>query len=149
MRYPDEAFLYDIVEPEKEGYTLVRSCLYTLQALVDRAKALGKSMVIVIDNGNPHHANKVKGFVKRNKEWVRVIWLPRYCPQLNLIERFWKSIKERYFSNFLCKAPEDLVGRVEFVFKTIGYPCRSPAKRKTNGFVIALRDPCRSLSRPA
>jgi transposase len=76
--------------------------------------------VFALDNGYPHNTKKVKEFLKQNKRYLKAFWLPRYAPQLNLIEVDWKAIKEKYFSNFLCKSPDELFWLVRFVFKRLG-----------------------------
>jgi len=76
-------------------------------------------MVVVLDNGYPHNTKKVKKFLKQNRHYLKAFWLPRYAPQLNLIEADWKAIKEKYFSNFLCKSADELVERVRFIFKKL------------------------------
>jgi putative transposase len=76
-------------------------------------------MVIVLDNGYPHNTKKIKKFLKQNRRYLKAFWLPRYAPQLNLIEADWKAIKEKYFSNFLCKSVDELVGWVRFIFKKL------------------------------
>jgi len=40
---------------------------------------------------------------------VIVIWLPAYSPDMNLIERFWKHLKQRITANRLFAAVHDML----------------------------------------
>jgi len=44
-----------------------------------------------------------------------VIWLPPYCPELNLIERFWKHLKDLACANKLYNSFGDVVASAEYV----------------------------------
>jgi transposase len=56
-----------------------------------------KQTVIILDNARIHHAQKVK---ERFKYWqdrgLFIVYLPPYCPHLNIIERLWKELKSRW-----------------------------------------------------
>lgn len=63
----------------------------------------GKRMVILLDNARYHHAKLLKGFLRRNRRRLRLLFLPPYSPQLNPIERVWKLTRRlathnRYFA---------------------------------------------------
>lgn len=56
---------------------------------------INKYTVLVLDNARVHTAKVIQ---KRLKIWQRrglfVFYLPPYSPQLNIIERLWKEIKQ-------------------------------------------------------
>lgn len=68
-----------------------------------RHRSPGKRMVILLDNARYHHAKLLKGFLRKNRRWLRLLFLPPYSPQFNPIERVWKLTRRlathnRYFA---------------------------------------------------
>ena len=63
-----------------------------------------KEIVIIKDNASYHHAVEVQELAKKLN--IRIVFLPPYCPNLNLIERVWKFMKSKfkniYFPTFNC-----------------------------------------------
>lgn len=58
---------------------------------------------MILDNASYYHANLVKDYVKRKR--VKLIFLPSYSPNLNIIERLWKFFHQKitynhYFPEF-------------------------------------------------
>lgn len=72
-----------------------------LRLLVQRARRTGRRIILVMDQGNPHHAKALHNDLQLVKEHVQVFWLPHYCPELNLIERLWKHLKRSRMANVL------------------------------------------------
>jgi transposase len=72
---------------------------------------LKKTTVVVLDNAKIHHS---KIFKQRCEYWQKrglfFIYLPPYSPHLNIIERQWLEIKQRYLK------PEDYAN-----FETLEY----------------------------
>lgn len=61
------------------------------------------SIYVVIDNARYYKNKEVRHYVKNSR--IELIFLPSYSPNLNLIERFWKLvknyvIKNRYYEKF-------------------------------------------------
>ena len=51
--------------------------------------------VVVLDNARPHTASKVKQLLGVwQSRGLYIFYLPPYSPHLNIIERFWKEVKE-------------------------------------------------------
>jgi transposase len=48
---------------------------------------------------------------------VRVFWLPKYCPNLNLVERFWRHLKDLACANRLDVDLDNLENRVEEIVR--------------------------------
>ena len=48
---------------------------------------------------------------------VFVLWLPKYCPQLSLIERFWEHMKQVVFDNYYFGDESNLEEAVHLFFK--------------------------------
>ena len=64
----------------------------------------GKKLKIVCDRGAYHTSKSTKKFVEEN-ERLNLIYLPPRCPNLNLIERLWKIMREnvtynKYYKHF-------------------------------------------------
>jgi len=72
-----------------------------LQKLVRRARRTGRRIVVVMDQGTPHHAKALARYLEDVKEHLEVFWLPHYSPELNLIERLWKHLKSSRLANVL------------------------------------------------
>ena len=53
-----------------------------------------KEIVIIKDNASYHHATEVQELAKELN--IRIVFLPAYCPNLNLIERIWKFMKSEH-----------------------------------------------------
>lgn len=60
-----------------------------------------QKLLIVLDNSSVHHAASVQALVSLYPDRVLLYWLPTYSPDLNLIERFWKHLKQRVWCNQL------------------------------------------------
>jgi len=58
-------------------------------------------VVLVLDNAPFHHSKQVQAYLSRFEQRVVVCWLPPYSPDLNLIERFWKHLKDHLLANKL------------------------------------------------
>lgn len=53
----------------------------------------GWAIELVLDNG-PCHASKASlAALARRADWLHVTWLPKYSPQLDPIEREWRTLK--------------------------------------------------------
>jgi transposase len=63
------------------------------------AKYSQGKIVMILDNSRIHHAKLIQPFLEENKDRLELFFLPPYSPQLNLIEGFWKWLKERVIYN--------------------------------------------------
>lgn len=95
-RYGQGSLLYH-TQPRKTawGFRLL------LQKLVRRARRTGRKIVLVMDQGNPHHAKAVHHDLQVVKEHIEAFWLPHYSPELNLIEILWRHLKRSRMANVL------------------------------------------------
>lgn len=76
--------------------------------------------VVVFDNAAVHRAKAVR---QKRREWkaqgLRLLFLPPYCPHLNLIETLWRMVKHRWlppeaYADFaaLCQGVTDILAQV-------------------------------------
>ncbi|QTR84994.1 transposase [Bacillus cytotoxicus] len=54
---------------------------------------------MIVDNVCIHHANLLESFLGKNNQRLTLIFLLPYSPNVNLLERIWKSLKESVISN--------------------------------------------------
>ena len=58
-------------------------------------------LVLVLDNASYHKSYAALATLSLFQDRLQVIWLPKYCPYLNPIERFWLQLKNRTSVNQL------------------------------------------------
>jgi transposase len=76
-----------------------------------------QKIVLVMDNASYHRSKTVQAALSLFEPRVRVFWLPKYCPTLNPIERFWRHLKDLACANKLDQSLENLAGRVDTLMK--------------------------------
>ena len=70
-------------------------------------------MVIVLDNGSIHHSQAAQATFALLENELLPLFLPKYCSQLNPIERFWKHLKSLACADKLFADMDALVASVE------------------------------------
>jgi transposase len=74
-----------------------------------------RKIVLVMDNASYHRSKTVQAALSLFEPRVRVFWLPKYCPTLNPIERFWRHLKDLACANKLDLTLENLADRVDTI----------------------------------
>jgi hypothetical protein len=64
-----------------------------LEALEARHAATGREVYPVLDNGPCHTSKASRTALAARADWLHVVWLARYSPQLNKKEPEWKTLK--------------------------------------------------------
>lgn len=77
-----------------------------------------QKIVMVLDNASYHQSRATLAALSLFEPRVRVYWLPKYCPNLNLIERFWRHLKDLACANRLDVALQSLMDRVEEIVQS-------------------------------
>ena len=67
-----------------------------------------RKLVLVIDNASYHRTRAVLALLEDHADHVLVIWLPRYSPELNLIEGLWGYLKRSALNNYFFGSVESL-----------------------------------------
>jgi transposase len=86
-----------------------------------------QKIVLVLDNASYHRSRVTLAALSVFEPRVRVFWLPKYCPNLNLIERFWRHLKDLACANRLDVALDNLMFRVEEIVRhqnSVGHPLK-------------------------
>jgi len=78
-----------------------------LEELLVRRYA-GQPVILVMDNVSYHKSAAVMAFLSLFEHRARIVWLPPYCSHLNLIERYWRHLKDAVAANRLAASLEVL-----------------------------------------
>ena len=65
-------------------------------------------LILVMDNASYHHSYASQAALAALEDHVLVLWLPKYSPFLNPIERFWLHLKNLANANVLHRDLEGL-----------------------------------------
>jgi DDE superfamily endonuclease len=76
-------------EDTKHGAAFVRFLDHLAAAFPDG------QVVVVLDNVGYHNSHPVRRWWLAHRDRIRPLWLPAYAPQLNLIERVWRHLKDK------------------------------------------------------
>jgi transposase len=79
-------------------------------------------IVLVMDNVSYHKSAAVLAALSLFEHRLLVIWLPPYCPELNLIERYWKHLKDLTCANKLHNSIEEVVASAEYFLSQQNHP---------------------------
>ena len=52
-------------------------------------------VVVALDNVGYHNSHQVRRWWVAHQDRIRPLWLPAYAPELNLIERVWRHLKDK------------------------------------------------------
>jgi transposase len=102
-----------------------------------QALPAGEPAVLVLDNASYHKSAELRAWWQQHADQFQPFWLPAYTPQLNLIERVWRYVKQklachRWWNDLdrLIQATETILTGLEFhVHATNG-----PAFRSVHNF---------------
>jgi len=81
------------------------------------AKYIGKPISIILDNARYQHCNLVKD--RANVLGIKLIFLPTYSPNLNLIERLWKFVKAEVLNAVYIDTFEEYSKKIASFIETI------------------------------
>lgn len=79
----------EVVQARQDSAGFIRD----LEALEARCQATGREIYLVLDNGPAHTSKLSTTALAARDDWLHVIWLARYSPQLNQKEPEWKWLK--------------------------------------------------------
>jgi transposase len=101
---------------------------FVIEILDAISLSLKKLTVVVLDNAKVHTAKKVKKLLNLwQQRGLYIFYLPPYSPQLNIIERFWKELKEGWIK------PQDYQS-ADTLFYTVDRICANVGKTLNMNF---------------
>jgi putative transposase len=59
-----------------------------------------RRLVLVLDNASYHCTREIRDLLEDHSDHALVIWLPKYSPELNLIEGLWGYLKRSALNNY-------------------------------------------------
>ena len=81
-------------------------------------RALNAPVIVVWDNLNTHRSRKMRAFTEARQEWLTVVQLPGYAPDLNAVEGAWSAMKSG-LGNHTAATPGQLEAMVRSRLRTI------------------------------
>lgn len=78
-----------------------------------------RRLVLVIDNASYHRTRPILALLEDHADHVLVVWLPRYSPELNLIEGLWGYLKRSALNNYFFGSVESLEQAIHDAFANI------------------------------
>jgi len=81
-----------------ESDTINRDSTIQLLNLLDRKYSYAKEVIVILDNASYHYSQEVKEVIEKSTR-LRLVYLPPYSPELNLIERLWHFFKKNVLYN--------------------------------------------------
>lgn len=81
-----------------------------------------QKLILVLDNASSHKSAASMAALSVFEPRVKVFWLPKYCPTLNPIERFWRHLKDLACAHKLDLSLDNLANRVEKILATQNSP---------------------------
>ena len=70
-------------------------------------------LVLVMDNVSYHRSAPVLAALSLLEPRVQVVWLPKYSPDMNPIERYWLHLKTNVYANRLFPSLAHLLARIQ------------------------------------
>jgi transposase len=86
-----------------------------LFAKVEARHPLAKVIYVIVDNARYYHCRWLKKVLRGTK--IKLIFLPPYSPNLNLIERYWKFFKKKVLNNRYYETFEEFKRACENFFR--------------------------------
>ncbi len=75
-----------------------------------------RRLVLVLDNASYHRTKAIRQLFDDHSDHVFVIWLPKYSPELNLIEGLWGYLKRSALNNYFYGEIESLEAAIRGAF---------------------------------
>jgi len=114
--------------------TINRDTVISLLQDIEKRFPHASSIYIVCDNARYYHAQQIKTYLETSR--IRLIFLPPYAPNLNLIERFWKFFKAKVQVNRYYETLPQFKSACQYFFDHLGDYHKSLRSILTNNFEI-------------
>ena len=116
-------FYYRLVTHRRRGRRGERRSLSEADyaALLSAAhQQLHAPIILILDNLNTHVSKRMHKFVTAHEDWLTVVRLPAYAPELNATEGVWSHLK-RGLGNCAATGIDQLVTLVKTRLKRLQY----------------------------
>ena len=81
-----------------ESKSINKDSTLQLLEMLDKKYEFASQIVIILDNARYHYAKEIQDLIKSSSR-LKLVYLPTYSPELNLIERVWKYFKKQVLYN--------------------------------------------------
>jgi transposase len=99
-----------LVHPKKNAQQYHEFLWQLLEAYSERR------VVLVVDNASYHRTRPILALLDDHADHAFVVWLPRYSPELNLIEGLWGYLKRSALNNYFFGDIESLEAAIHDAF---------------------------------
>lgn len=78
---------------------------YTFRDYLKQVKKHLGNVIMFTDKARQHQSNKIKDYLKENKDSIRIIYFPKGSPEFNAVEECWRQGKHdllvsKYYPGF-------------------------------------------------
>jgi transposase len=80
-----------------ESETVDSHSTISLLSAIEQKYPYAPEIVVILDNAKYHYSKEVKKYLDSSR--IKLVFLPSYSPNLNLIERIWKFFKKKVLYN--------------------------------------------------
>lgn len=109
-----ETFEMTVIESE----TVDADSTIQLLEMLENKYAVASAIFVILDNARYHYSHRVQEFLKNSR--IKLVFLPSYSPNLNLIERVWKFFKKKVLYNTYYEKVADFREACIQFFRNIG-----------------------------
>jgi len=99
-----------LVDPRKNAAGFNTFLRQLLEAKRDRF------LILVLDNATYHITRATLDLLTEHEDHVRVVWLPTYSPELNVIEGLWGYLKKSALNNYFFGTTDRLEAAIDEAF---------------------------------
>ena len=93
LRWPDRMVVH------READKITSAEMIALFRQLEASHPLATAIRVVLDNARYNHSAAIKAYVSADGCRIRLVYLPAYAPNLNLIERLWWLFKRKTLYN--------------------------------------------------
>ena len=99
-----------IIWQEEEQYTAEEFLAFLKKVTADYPTG---NIVMILDNVRIHHAKLFEPFLKEMEGRLKLLFLPPYSPELNVVERLWKWLKSDVINNVFYDSVKEIRKNVQ------------------------------------
>ena len=114
LRWPD----LDVVH--RQAAKITSAEMIKLFDDLQAGHATAGAISVVLDNARYNHSHEIKAYLAGEGCRIKLVYLPAYAPNLNLIERFWRLFKQKALCNRYFPTFTDFKAAVEQFFADLG-----------------------------